>query len=164
MNTAILERRIEFQGCSNFRDLGGYRTSNGGVLRWGRLFRSDGIHPMTRSDADKARRELRITTVLDLRTVEERSPWHGPVTVVANDLPPFSLTERYGSCPKVAPLVSISGHVQSLLQDAYGRCSNDRCRDQGAGQAGDLPGGFPLYGWKGPDWCAGRSAAERPRG
>lgn len=71
MNTTVLERRIELQGCSNFRDLGGYRTSAGATLNWGRLFRSDSIHSLTRSDAAKARQNIGIRTVIDLRTLQE---------------------------------------------------------------------------------------------
>ncbi|MGZ4688966.1 MAG: tyrosine-protein phosphatase [Acidimicrobiia bacterium] len=64
------ERHLAFDGCFNFRDLGGYRTRDGHALRPRRLFRADGPHALT--DADGAMlRALSVTTVLDLRTTDE---------------------------------------------------------------------------------------------
>jgi hypothetical protein len=63
-------RSLTFDGCVNFRDLGGYRTGDGHALGWRRLFRADGLH---RLSADDHRRllELEVATVIDLRTVDE---------------------------------------------------------------------------------------------
>lgn len=68
-----LQRFITFEGCLNFRDMGGYSTYDGRVVHWQRLYRSDSLHWMTPSDATKAREKLGITTVLDLRSPEEIS-------------------------------------------------------------------------------------------
>jgi protein-tyrosine phosphatase len=63
-------RSLEFDGCVNFRDLGGYRTVDGHRLGWRRLFRADGLSKL--SDADHRRlTELGVVTVIDLRTVDE---------------------------------------------------------------------------------------------
>ena len=35
------KRRVEIEGCNNFRDLGGYPTSDGRRVRWRVLFRAD---------------------------------------------------------------------------------------------------------------------------
>lgn len=73
------ERRIPMDGPSNFRDLGGYPTLDGSWTRWGRVFRSDGLH--TLSDADHELMELLgITTVFDLRS-------HGEVEQAPDRLP-----------------------------------------------------------------------------
>lgn len=45
-----LERHVRFQGASNFRDLGGYRTQDGYQVRWRRLFRSDRLSGLTPED------------------------------------------------------------------------------------------------------------------
>ena len=37
-------RTLAFDGCVNFRDLGGYRTADGRQIGWRRLFRADGLH------------------------------------------------------------------------------------------------------------------------
>jgi protein-tyrosine phosphatase len=63
-------RRINLRGCFNFRDVGGYRTSEGTKTRWRALFRSDGLHLLTSTD----RRDLGalgLSSVIDLRTAAE---------------------------------------------------------------------------------------------
>src|SRR5207237_9711384 len=72
------ERTISFEGCLNFRDLGGYATRDGRVVRWRRLFRSDSLHRMSASDVARLLDELGVVTVLDLRTPTERERG-GPV-------------------------------------------------------------------------------------
>jgi protein-tyrosine phosphatase len=63
-------RALTFEGCVNFRDLGGYRTADGLETGWRRLFRADGLHKLT--EADRARLvDLGVATVIDLRTVDE---------------------------------------------------------------------------------------------
>jgi protein-tyrosine phosphatase len=60
-------RKIAFDGCFNFRDLGGYRTADGRRTRWRRLFRADGLSRLTENDL-AALGSLGIVTVIDLRT------------------------------------------------------------------------------------------------
>jgi protein-tyrosine phosphatase len=66
-----VERRIELEGCHNFRDLGGYPTRGGGRLRWRTLFRSDALHHLTPSGLSRFRDELRIGCIVDLRSSGE---------------------------------------------------------------------------------------------
>jgi protein-tyrosine phosphatase len=61
------ERRLDMQGPSNFRDIGGYPTIDGSQTRWGRVFRSDGLHGLSDSDHDRLR-GLGVTMVFDLRS------------------------------------------------------------------------------------------------
>ncbi|MGW0997792.1 tyrosine-protein phosphatase [Streptomyces sp. NPDC002523] len=72
-------RFVAADGCFNFRDLGGYRTSWGTSVAWGRLYRADALHrlsPGGRAVFDG----LGLARVLDLRTAQEvaRSPWTPP--------------------------------------------------------------------------------------
>jgi len=79
METAgAVERTITFEGCLNFRDLGGYATRDGHVVRWRRLFRSDSLHRMSSADVSRLLDELGVVTVVDLRTSIERDRG-GPV-------------------------------------------------------------------------------------
>ena len=67
---AGLPRVIPLEGCSNLRDLGGYRTADGGRVRTGRVFRGASLANLT--DADLAQlATLGIRTVCDLRGVRE---------------------------------------------------------------------------------------------
>lgn len=61
--------RIPVQGTFNFRDLGGYRTADGGRIAAGRLFRADGLGRLDAS-SHSLMAELGIRSVVDLR--EER--------------------------------------------------------------------------------------------
>jgi protein tyrosine/serine phosphatase len=70
-----LQRRIEFARCFNFRDLGGYATRDGRMLRWRKLYRSMTPEFMSAADAEAAR-DLNIELVIDLRG--PRFPTSGP--------------------------------------------------------------------------------------
>lgn len=63
-------RGEHFEGVFNFRDLGGHRTTDGLVLRHGRLFRADDLTRLTDAD-QKAFADLGIRTVIDLRRPDE---------------------------------------------------------------------------------------------
>ena len=64
------ERRVRLDGPVNFRDLGGYRTTTGQAVKWGRLYRADAL---TLSDRDvSVFSGLGIRTVYDLRSSMER--------------------------------------------------------------------------------------------
>ncbi len=63
-------RHVELVGCFNFRDLGGYPTTDGRRTRWRCLFRADGLDNLV--DADHGvLAGLGIRTVIDLRTEAE---------------------------------------------------------------------------------------------
>jgi protein-tyrosine phosphatase len=66
----IRSRLLPLVGAFNFRDLGGYPTLDGRSTRWGRLFRSDGLHELTSDDLDVLR-DLGLACVIDLRTPAE---------------------------------------------------------------------------------------------
>jgi protein-tyrosine phosphatase len=68
--TAPIERRIRLQGSYNFRDIGGYATSNGQTVRWKRLYRSDALHLLTPDDLEILQ-PLGVSTLLDLRSIVE---------------------------------------------------------------------------------------------
>ncbi len=67
-----LPRRLPLAGASNFRDLGGYATQDGHIVRWRRLFRSDHLAALT--DEDRAvLTALGLNRVCDFRGVSERA-------------------------------------------------------------------------------------------
>jgi len=63
-----VERQIDLDGCVNFRDLGGYPTSDGRRLRWRTLYRSDALHALSPIDVTRLREELATTDIVDLRS------------------------------------------------------------------------------------------------
>ena len=68
---ALDERWVALEGCFNFRDLGGYETREGGRVRRGVLFRSDGLQQLTEADVAHIRDELGVRAVVDLRSEAE---------------------------------------------------------------------------------------------
>jgi protein-tyrosine phosphatase len=76
------ERLVRFESVSNFRDLGGYPTLQGTCVRWGRVFRSDGLHQMTDADLSVFA-SIGVRTEYDLRSDAERSQRSDPVKSIA---------------------------------------------------------------------------------
>lgn len=64
-------RKIELEGPSNFRDIGGYQSIQGTQLQFGRIFRSDNLSKMTQKDWDLIS-SLGIETIIDLRREDEK--------------------------------------------------------------------------------------------
>jgi protein-tyrosine phosphatase len=63
-------RALAFDGCVNFRDLGGYETADGSRLAWRTLFRADGLNKLSGGDRQQLI-DLGLATVIDLRTIDE---------------------------------------------------------------------------------------------
>ena len=63
-----MERRITLEGCVNFRDLGGYSTTDGRTVKWRRLFRSDSPSELTEADVQTITGNLGVVSVVDLRS------------------------------------------------------------------------------------------------
>ncbi|MBI4339026.1 MAG: tyrosine-protein phosphatase [Chloroflexi bacterium] len=83
METRI--RLIPFSSVPYFCDLGGYRATDRRTVRWRRIYRSSTVHTMSDEEAERARNELNIAAIFDLRTRED--------------------VERDGAGPLVAPPV-----------------------------------------------------------
>lgn len=58
-------------GARNLRDLGGYRAAQGGVVRWGRVYRSGSLAQLTPVGFETLR-DLGLRSLCDLRTTRER--------------------------------------------------------------------------------------------
>ena len=76
MTPKLADRHIDFEGCFNFRDIGGYIGLDGRALRWGRYYRAGRQDRMTADDLTRVQ-ELEMRTQIDLRRVDELED-HGP--------------------------------------------------------------------------------------
>lgn len=63
-------RHVALEGQPNFRDIGGYRTSDGKTVKWGQVYRSGELPRLTDKDVAKLT-ELGIRTVVNFLTDEE---------------------------------------------------------------------------------------------
>lgn len=110
----LAERFLPLEGVFNFRDLGGYRTQEGGTVRWGKIYRSDEFSEL--SDADlEALAHLELRTIIDLRSPRE-------IRGKENRLPPNS-TYRQIRIYKREPITDYLGVTlfrRHLLAQALG--------------------------------------------
>ncbi len=71
-DTAVMAPRlVPLEGVQNFRDIGGYRTSDGRRVKWGLIYRSAELSRLTPQDLVEIT-GLNIQSVHDLRSLEER--------------------------------------------------------------------------------------------
>ena len=64
--------RAKLEGVSNFRDIGGYKTTDGHTIRYNLLYRSAVLSGMTLAD-NELLKPLKIRYEVDLRTPAQRS-------------------------------------------------------------------------------------------
>ncbi len=67
---ASRKRHVMLEGQSNFRDIGGYKTSSGKTVKWGQVFRSGELSRLTDKDVSKLK-ELGIQRVVNFLTEDE---------------------------------------------------------------------------------------------
>ncbi|MFJ5642885.1 tyrosine-protein phosphatase [Streptomyces sp. NPDC093223] len=109
----LADRLIKLDGTTNFRDAGGYRTSDGHWVRMGEIYRSDALNNLTAADAAKLRR-LGIRADYDLRTASERAsaPDVVPSGVryhVADVLAGSDMTTTMPTTPEAAVRMMVDG-------------------------------------------------------
>lgn len=66
------QRLLRLSGAHNVRDLGGYRSTFGGTVRWGRIYRAGRLDELTAADVEQLR-AIDLSVIYDLRTDGERS-------------------------------------------------------------------------------------------
>ncbi len=67
----VKQRHLALEGAPNFRDLGGYATSDGRHVRWGQFYRSDDLSALTDADLEKVS-ALGLKLVCDFRSEAEK--------------------------------------------------------------------------------------------
>lgn len=116
-----MERRIELEGITNFRDLGGYETTAGATVKWRTIFRSDTLSSLTDADV-KTVCSLGLNTAVDLRYAEERAREpsrflnHNQVQVLA-----LGLDERPGESflDSFEPSADAGASARTYLMENY---------------------------------------------
>jgi protein-tyrosine phosphatase len=113
-----VERHVELESASNFRDMGGYTTTDGRLVRWRRLFRADSLHLLTDTDLEIAR-DLGLRTVLDLRSHSElERVGRDPVDrheITHHHLPVFATLNEMGEQVRAMPRDAPPGHIYIVM-------------------------------------------------
>lgn len=119
---------LGIRSVPNLRDVGGYATADGRVVRTGLVYRSDQLNPISPDDLKKIA-ALGLTNDFDLRTAEERSarPDKLPAGItnvwlnVLADADQSSLArlEKLLLEPKQANAVLGGGKAEAMFEQAY---------------------------------------------
>jgi protein-tyrosine phosphatase len=117
-------RRVMFEAVHNFRDLGGYPTSVGGVTRWNVLYRADGLHRLTVDDL-KMFDDLGVGTVVDLRTdleLEQHGTFpHTDTSVDFHHVPVIDATWNHEAMPDLGDVDFLVWAYRSMLSAGSAR-------------------------------------------
>ncbi len=100
------KREIKLQGAINFRDVGGYTTTDGRHVKWGKIYRSATLDKLTSEDLKKIQ-NLSVNYVADFR---------GPYEVKqAPDKLPQGLTRV--SLPAGSENIGDSNYMKSIMKN-----------------------------------------------
>ncbi len=112
------KRLISLPGAFNVRDIGGYTTANGQIVRWGQVYRSGTLSNLT-DDGLARLTEFGIQTICDLRTTHEVEtiPARLPATIRYEHIPLHEQGEGRG---RVLLTVALRPHrISDLIIYGY---------------------------------------------
>ena len=118
--TVVAARRLDMDGPSNFRDLGGYPTVDGATTRWGQVFRSDRLDGLTGDDHRRFER-LGVTAVFDLRSAHEvaNAPDRLPSSIRHVHLPMSSDTNQQRTIFERISVGELTKYDENDMADGY---------------------------------------------
>lgn len=122
----MLSRRVDLEGCLNFRDLGGYPAVDGRAVRWRMLFRADGLGQLTPKDVAHLRDDVGLGEIIDLRSSREIELdgrgllEHEPINF--HHLPLFDGSRE--ARPEAPPMLSLAEMYLGMTEHARGPIGN----------------------------------------
>ena len=134
---------IPLDGASNLRDLGGYRTADGRVVRRGLVFRSAALAAVTDADLDTIA-ALGLRTICDFRGVEESG--RAPTRVRGVTIVPLPIEPTVGAGLRdiLATQHATGEALYAVLQRAYAAYALSSSAQYGRMLGLVLEGGTPL--------------------
>ena len=112
-------RHLNLIGASNFRDLGGYPTSDGRTVRWRQIFRSNHLAHLTDDDA-AVLRSLGVKSAFDFRGSAERTEalcGMSDITVHSLPVEPTVVAALRAIAASGTPLSA--DHAVEVMRDSY---------------------------------------------
>ena len=108
------KRAIALTGAPNARDLGGLKTTDGRIVKRGRLIRCGALHRLTADDISVLQ-SVPLRTVVDFRTEQEMS-----------EKPDLILPDvQYIHCPILPQLTGVTRELGDDGMPAYFRMAKD---------------------------------------
>lgn len=111
---------LGLEGTGNTRDLGGYRTGDGRVVRAGLVFRSDSLGALTTADSVVLFEDRMIRTVVDFRGQDEISESGASRLPATASLVHLPLTDESGSALSLAFTQALEGRGAGDLEELLG--------------------------------------------
>lgn len=124
--------RIDLKGLGNTRDLGGYRTADGGILRPKRIIRSGALAPASKEDLALLTGVYELKTIIDFRTptecMQKPDPQLEGVTYITNSIlneAQMGITHEGEQRPAdlvdamIAMVQEVGDHAEHYLADLY---------------------------------------------
>lgn len=118
ISPSVSNRFFEMDSVQNFRDLGGYISSNRHRIHWGKIFRSGSISRMTELDKVEIDR-LGLKTILDLRSKDAKTDNSEKFSTVKYVRIPISSNGYSSMAQKVMDGQFLRGDAIVYTQDSY---------------------------------------------
>jgi protein-tyrosine phosphatase len=113
-------RGIMLKGAANFRDLGGYTTTDGHQVKWGKIYRSADISKLIDDDV-KVLQELNIKMVCDLRGEQEVATAPDKLPVGAERILLSAGSENVGGAASYMKYMKNPASADSMMTAFYTR-------------------------------------------
>jgi protein-tyrosine phosphatase len=112
-------RHLNLAGASNFRDLGGYPTRDGRLVRWRQIFRSNHLGHLTDDDIT-VMRNLGVRSAFDFRGTEERAAaLCGMPDIAVHSLPVEPTVVAALRAIMAAGTALSTAHAVDIMRDSY---------------------------------------------
>jgi len=112
-------RHLNLAGASNFRDLGGYATSDGRTVRWRQIFRSNHLGHLTDDDA-AVLRSLGVRSAFDFRgSVERAEALCGIPEITVHSLPVEPTVVAALRAIAASGTTLSTDHAVEVMRDSY---------------------------------------------
>jgi protein-tyrosine phosphatase len=121
-------RWVPLDGAVNVRDLGGVPTADGRVTATGRVLRADNLQGLTPADVRRLVDDLRLRTVVDLRTGVEVGK-EGPGPLVGE---PLVVHRNLSLFPEGGRMTDVDADALLPWQREGDRAGDDECPDNPA--------------------------------
>ena len=113
-----VSRHVEYPGCRNLRDLGGYPTRDGKMLAWRRLYRGGAPACADPSVAEQTLRRIGLRRIIDLRAGDEVSDLNGsPAACRRLHVPLYRAIRPHWASPTDKTPAGVARRYMEILEE-----------------------------------------------
>lgn len=111
-STVASERLLPMEGAYNVRDMGGYKTSEGRLVKWGMVFRSGDLNKLTDNDLSYLA-NVGIKSIVDFRDEDEKEA--APDKLPSTHLQTYEFPISAGNVIDMSKITSEEEAAQALI-------------------------------------------------